>query len=298
MIKIVTDSLCDLPDELLAQHEIVMVPVYVIFSDGALRDRLDITNAELHERLDPEDLPTTSQPSVADFQRVYQRILEDDPKATILSIHIGVSFSGTLESAKAAAASLPEADIHLFDTRSLTLGQGLLVLKAAEMAKKGASLEAILKTLEDMRDNSSFLFAAETLIYLQAGGRIGRVARFLGTLLDMKPIIGLKDGAFEPIDRQRSFARAIRAIEEKTLAALEDRQGIELGVVHANNPVVAQQLADRLKSDLNPDRMIVFDVCPALVINAGPGTIGVIWYAPPLEKAKTPAEDKEKSVST
>ncbi len=173
MIKIATDSVANLPADVVQTFGIAVIPTYVSFGGETLRDGVDITPAQFYQRLAASaQLPVTTQPSVDDFEQFYRRLLEENPGATILSLHLSRLFSGIIASAEQAAARLPQADIRIFDTRSVSLGQGLMAREAAAMAEAGASIETILQRLEAMRDGMQFYAAMDTLDYLAKGGRI------------------------------------------------------------------------------------------------------------------------------
>ncbi len=281
MIKIVTDSIANLPPEVARDLEIAVIPAYVTFDNETLREDIDITSTEFFKRLAASPtLPVTSQPSVQDFETLYRKILTDHPGVTIISLHISAQLSGTLASARQAAARVADADIRLFDTRSVTLGQALMVRQAAEMARRGENVEAILARLGDMRDRLRFYATLDTLDYLAKGGRIGRAARLLGTVLDMKPIIFIREGAVDAYGRQRSRARAIGMLRSLVLQDAAGVRGLHLAVMHGACEAEARQVADELVAALHPEVFLFGEVGPTLGTYVGPGTIGVTWYFP------------------
>lgn len=278
MVKIVTDSMCSLPKDRVKEYDITIVPAYVTFDTEALRDGIDLTVDEFYERLvKAKELPTTSQPSVGDFKEVYEEVLKKDAK-TILSIHMTGALSGTVESARQAAAKLPDADIRVYDTRSISLGQGLMIIEAARLLRDKTPVDDVIKQLDQMRDDIKYYFALDTLDYLAKGGRIGRAARLMGTVLNMKPVIRFEHGVLEPHDRYRSKERAVEAIRQ---LVVDDRQpGMKMSVIHSNNEKEAREFAKELSDLLEPDIMMVGDVGPAIGSHIGPGSLGVIWYGP------------------
>lgn len=281
MIRIVTDTMSDIPQEVVNKYNIALIPAYVNFPDESFRDRFDLTSSEFYKRLVAADvLPTTGQPSVRDFEVLYRRLLAETPEATILSVHLSAALSGTIESGRQAANMLPEADIQIFDTRSLSLGEGLMVREAAHMAHEDAPLEAILKRLTDMRDNIQIYYTLDTLDYLVKGGRIGRAARLMGTLLDMKPILTLDKGAIEAHSRTRTRERAIGTLRDLALDAGRGKRGIHIGVMHSTCEEDARRLADELRAELEPDVLLITEIGPSIGTHVGPGTLGACWYIP------------------
>jgi DegV family protein with EDD domain len=285
MIKIVTDSIAHLPQDIVDEYGITVIPAYVIFGAEALRDGIDLTASEFYRRLaSSPELPSTAQPSVADFTALYRRLLADDPSATILSVHISGLLSGVIESGRQAATALSGADIRLFDTRSAGLGHGLMVREAAVMASQGRDIDAVLKRLDDMREGMQLYFTLDTLAYLAKGGRIGRAARLLGTLLDAKPILTLNGGVVDVHGRRQGRVQAIRAIRDMVAESARDygRRGLLVGVMHADCEADARQLADEIEQAVQPEVLLVSDLAPSLGVYIGPGAVGVAWYVPRL----------------
>ncbi len=280
MIKIVTDSLADLPQDIIDKFTITLISSYVIFGAETLRDRVDLQPAEFFKRLvDAKDLPTTSQASVHDFESVYRRLLEHDSNTEIISIHCTSALSGSIESGRQAARLFPGAQIHVFDTRLISMGEGLMAIEAAKMAERGAALDAILIRLAAMRDEMKSYFTLNTLDYLAKGGRIGRAARLLGTLLDTKPLLKLENGVILPDDRHHSRERAIAALIDKISAAGHNQRGIRLAIAHAVCEAEAHALAATLKDKLNPDELLIGEVGPAIGTYTGPGALGAFLWA-------------------
>ncbi len=279
MITVLTDTVANIDFSEARKNGIEILPVYVTFGAETYRDEFDLTSTEFFERLIRSDaLPTTTQPSVHDFEQTYTRIAERDPDGTILSIHMTGALSGTVESARGAAARLPDLDIRIFDTRGITLAQGLMVMEAARMAVGGASIDTILAKLDHMRENMQLFMAMDTLDYLAKGGRIGRAARLLGTLLDMKPILRIVEGAVDPYDRQRSRAAALKTLQDLVLDDARGAENLHLGVVHSMAENEARMFAAELRAKLHIKYEMFAQIGPALGTYSGPGAIGIAWY--------------------
>jgi DegV family protein with EDD domain len=156
-----------------------------------------------------------------------------------------------------------------------------MINEAARMAKDSKPMEDILKRLEDMRTGTQVYTALDTLDYLAKSGRIGRAARLMGTVLDIKPILTLKNGAIDAFDRQRSRPRALATLRELAVKASKGRKGTQIGIMHAASQDDARKMADELRAELNPEVLIISDIGPSVGVYVGPGAIGVAWYAPP-----------------
>ncbi len=283
MIRIVTDSDSNLPSDICDDLGIIMVPILIIFGEETYREYVDITIDESYDRMRSGVLPTTSQPSVGDFSEVYDRILRDDPAATILSIHVSGPMSGTCESARLAAKMLPDADIRIFDTRLASLGEGMMAREAAIMARQGADIDSILARLAVMRDNAGAFFFVKTLDYLVRGGRIGRASGLVGSMLGIKPVLTVTEGVVAPHSKFRTWRRALVGMEELVEEGV--RQGpkgkVHLAVMHCQNENDADFIADRLRKSLDPDVFLVNAIGPGLGAHLGEGTLGVCWTVIP-----------------
>ena len=289
MIRIVTDTDSNIPQELMDEHDIAVAPIYIHFGEEAVREHYEITPTQFYQRMAAmTELPKTSQPPVGEFVSIYERLLAEDPAATIISLHISGKVSGTVESARQAATMFPQADIRVMDTHTVSLGQTLMALEAARMAKERYSAEAIMAKMEIMRDRMQVLFALNTLDYLAKGGRIGKASHLMGTVLDIKPLLTVTDeGVIDANGQFRTWKRALLGLKERVLADVPpaaDRQASEmlyLGVVHAVNPVEAVPLFDELTAALAPDVRVIAEVGPGLGVHVGPATIGVCWVRCP-----------------
>lgn len=280
MIHVVTDTVAGLPPEVTRAYPIRVVSQVVIFGEQSLRDMEDISPSEFYARLATSaEMPHSSAPSIGDFTQVYSDILQDDPEATILSIHPSSDVSGTVRSAEMAIASMA-ADIRLFDTRSASLGMGLMALQAARMARDGRPADDIMACLAEMRDGMHVYFLVRTLDYLAKGGRIGRASHLLGTLLDVKPLLALRGGVVEDAGRYRTHRRAVEALTQIVIQDARGQPGLQLAVVHAADVPEAQALADGLCAELQPEVFLVGEICPAIGVHVGPGALGVCYYAP------------------
>jgi DegV family protein with EDD domain len=278
-IAIVTDSTSYIPKELTKGHEIHIVPSLVIWSGEELRDGFDIQPGDFYKRLAAsKESPTTSQPSPAAFKETYEKLVANGFK-DILSIHVSSKLSGTIASAEQAKALVPDANIEILDGRSASMGTGWAILEAAKAIKEGKSLKEVVKVAENARDNTGVLILVDTLEFLHRGGRIGGASRFLGTALNLKPILEVIDGKLEPVERVRTKSKAMDRIVEVLEERIAGRTPVRVAVINANALEDAQALVDAVKKRLNPVEIVVTDVSPAVGTHLGPGTLGLAYMA-------------------
>ena len=270
-IRIVTDSTCDLPQSVAEEFGITVVPVYVQFGNKTYRDRIDISESEFYERLLHFPVhPTTSQPSPQDFVDVYKNISKEADG--IISIHIASKLSGTVNSAlrgKDIVAS--ECPIEVIDTQSLSMGVGLMAVKAAQMAAAGKDFQQIVDEIKQLPARSHFWAVFDTLKYLAMGGRIGKGKALLGNVLNIKPLLMLKEGEFHPAAKARSREKAIDILygfAEKA-GAIEN-----ISVIYSTTLNEAEALAERLEA-LCGKKAIVARLGPALGVHAGPDALAI-----------------------
>jgi DegV family protein with EDD domain len=282
VIRLVTDTGSTFPPGVVEEFRISIVSGYLVFGEEVLSSYSGITPEDFYQRLaKSKELPLSRDPGVKDFKDVYADVLAESPGATILSIHVSESLATTVTAARQAAAMFPTARIVLFDTESVSFGQGLMVWEAARMIRDGATIEAILHRLRDMRQRLEIYFLVETLDYLARGGRIGPVSRLAGGLLDMKPILTVKHGLVQSHARYRSLERAQVELQQLAVSGCAGRKGVRMGVMHAMSLANAQELAGDLKRKVSPDVLAVAEIGPAVGRHTGPGTLAVCWYYPP-----------------
>ncbi len=277
MIKIITDSTCALPPDFLTERNIPLVHLKVNFGDTESYDELTgITNEEFYRRIttDKTAFPSTSQPAAGEFKTVYETIAA--PGDELLVITLSGKLSGTFNSAQTAAKLVSDIPVTIFDSQSLALGLGLMVATASDMALAGKSMDEILARLEHMRLNMRIFFVVDTLEYLRRGGRIGAASAFLGSILNIKPILSVTDGVLQPFDRVRSKRKALaRIIKELRASVPNPEQPVQLGVMHAAAPDEMDALeAQVLAAFPNIVRTISGEISPVLGSHGGPGLLG------------------------
>jgi len=271
-VKIVTDSSCDLPAEIVQELEITVVPLYVRFGEEVYREQVDISLDEFYQRLEHGPIhPVTIQPSPQDFVTAYQKVA---PEADgIVSIHISSKLSGTCNSAL-QGKKLLEKDfpIEVVDSQIITVGLGLICIAAAKMAKAGESLDSVVEEVKQMIPNIRLLALLDTLKYLQKGGRIGKAKALLGSILNVKPMITLKEGEVVPAGQTRSRSKGI----ERLFSFVESASNIEdLAIAYNTTPDEAQVLAERLGSLFTKEAVRVVRLGTTLGVHMGPGGLAI-----------------------
>lgn len=274
-IALVTDSTAYLPPEVVAQYGITVVPLYVNFGDDSYRDDIDITPNEFYARLPIVNvMPSTSQPSRGDFAAVYRR-LADAGATAILSVHISSLLSGTVSSALMACDDVTDVPIHVVDSLSTSMGLGFLVLEAARQAAAGRPAADIARALETVRDRIRILFVVDTLEFLHRGGRIGGAAALLGSMLNLKPLLTLRDGRIDAVERVRTKRRALNRMLEAMVTEF-GRTPVRAAVIQAAARDEAQDFLAQVRAQMDCRETMLTELSPVIGTHTGPGTIGLV----------------------
>ena len=273
-VAIVTDSTSDLPSGLARTRSITVVPLTLHFEGQSLLDGVDITPADFYRRLPAATThPTTSQPSAGRFVETYNELLKDNE--AIVSIHISEKLSGTYASARQAADMTDPKRVHVIDSELASMSLGLLTLAASELAAQGADAKSIESKVLAMRDQVQTYFSVATLEFLRRGGRIGRASALLGSVLQVKPVLCIRDGLVTPLERVRTFDRALNRVID-LVRAVDRGQGVCAVVGHAD----AEGAAERVARELEPitETLMIQPLGPVVGAHAGPGVVGVGCY--------------------
>ncbi len=272
MIKIVTDSSCDLSKDIIEELGITVVPLFARFGEEIFRDRVDISEEEFYEKLTQGKVfPVTIQPNPKDFVDAYEKLAKEAD--AIVSIHISSKLSGTLNSAfQAKDIVAGKTNIELVDSLTTTTGLGLVVTRAAKVAKEGGDLQQVLTAARESINNNNSLCLLDTLKYLEKGGRIGKAKALMGSLLNVKPIISIKDGVVVPFAQARSRAKGLDAIYE-FVSKFKEIDG--LAVAYSTTAEDAEMLAQRLQPLFKKGKIRVFRMGIVLGIHTGPGSMVV-----------------------
>jgi len=279
MIKIVTDSTAYLPASTIQEHDIRVVPLCVHFGEQAFKEGVELSNEEFYARLkEAPELPTTSQPSPGEFREVFQELVDDGHE--IVTLTISSKLSGTWNSAMTAKEDLPEAKITIIDSLSTSVGLQMMVETAVEAARAGASRQEIVAQIEAIKEKLQIFFVVDTLEYLAKGGRIGNAKAFLGTILKVKPILILQDGAIEPLEQVRSKRKAQSRMLDLVVEHVGSNGGqAKTAITNALVPDEALALSKELQDRLGCATPIFGDLGPVIGTHTGPGVIGVAAYA-------------------
>jgi DegV family protein with EDD domain len=277
MIHVVTDTTSGLPADLARQYDIPVIPQVVIFGDESYLEGVEIDYTTFLSRLrTAKTLPKTAAPPPGLFADVFRQRVQ--PGDTVLCIHPSAELSGTVRSALTAAASFPQMDIRVVDTRTVASPLAALALLAAQWAGQGRSADVIMAGLDELIPRAHVYFLVDTLEYLQKGGRIGGAAALIGSVLQVKPILELRAGRVEPLERERTQRKALARLKELVLASAARGPEAHLGVLHAGAPEAARALADDLGQQLGVPDVRIMELTPAIVTHAGPGVLGVGFF--------------------
>ena len=275
-VAVVTDSTADL-GELAASHNIVVVPLSVSFGNQVYRDGVDLSREDFYHKLETsQQPPTTAQPSPSAFVAVYTQLLGAGASG-IVSLHLSSKLSGTYNSALSAAQEVDGERIRVIDSGTATLALGLLALQAAEDARTGLDLEAIVDRAQASAKKVELFATIPTLTYLARGGRIGQLQSVLGNVLKIVPIITLRDGEVAEYSKVRTFARAVDQMVEVVTTRIHARGTARVAILHSVAPDLADSVARRIEQAVAPALLIQSCVGPTVGTHAGPGAVGVAF---------------------
>jgi DegV family protein with EDD domain len=277
-VGIVTDSTTYMPKDLMGDYPIEIAPVVVIWEGEELLDGIDIQPTEFYQRLAKATvMPTTSQASPAMVKEACEKLLSKG--YDVLGMFLTQKLSGTFSSAIQAKEMLPGASIELVDTRLTSMGSGWPILEAARAAVAGASLAECKAIAEKARDHAGLLFTVDTLEFLHRSGRIGGAKRFIGTALNVKPILEFQDGVILGLEQVRTRKKSLKRMVELLQERVGERSPVYMGVMHANVLESAQELLEMAKESMELAQTTISDLSPALGAIGGPGTIGLCYMA-------------------
>jgi DegV family protein with EDD domain len=273
VVRIVTDSTADLTQEQQQAAGITVVPLNVHFGDQVFRDHVDLSTDEFFRRLKASpQLPRTSQPSVGVFEEAFRKLRESGDE--IVSVHLSSKVSGTYNSALMAAQSVDKDRIEVVDSLSTSMALGFMALEGAKLAGAGKDRQAIADRLQALVPKARVICVVDTLTYLERGGRIGKARALLGSLLNVKPILQLKDGEVVPLGRARGRPQALSRLVE-----LLGRDGhvSQLAIMHGAAPADAEQLRERVASSYPGLDILLTEIGAVLGTHTGPGVIGFTY---------------------
>ena len=272
VVKIVTDSTCDFTPLMAQELGLTIVPLQVVFGEVSYREGIDITAEEFYEMLvKSRQLPTTSAPSVGDFQETYERLLEETD--SILSIHLSGKLSATVRIAQAAADAINKPGrIAVLDSQSISVGVGFAIIEAERAIRAGAGLQEAKAAAESVPPRLYIQFMVDTLEYMRRGGRIGRARAYLGTMLRIKPILSVREGEVFPVERVRTRVQGV----ERIIQSAVRHQNVRMAAVaHSTTPDEAELIRGRLAMAFPHAEVFTIRFGPVIGTHGGPGTIGV-----------------------
>lgn len=272
-IAIFTDSGCDLPDALLTEHGIYMLPLRIIYKDREYRDRVEIHADDVYENLGKE-VPSTSLPSGEDTHQMFQA-MKAAGYTHAIGVMISSGLSGTANSVKLMAEEHPELSVAVFDSRTLSMAEGILAVEAAKLAAKGRPFKDILETLTTLMADVDTYYYVDTLEYLMKGGRIGKVSGTIGQMLNLKPIISVnEEGVYYTIEKARgtkqAYAKLLSLLKENL-----DKTPCNVWVMHGGAKEEALAMVERIKDFKNILTLTASQISPALGVHTGPGLLGI-----------------------
>jgi DegV family protein with EDD domain len=284
-VAIVTDSTAYLPSHVMMGYPITVLPQILIWGDEIFQDGVDIQPDEFYRKLETAKImPTTSQVAVVTMKNTFESLVEAG--YDVLGIFISAKLSGTMESATLARNMLPKAasKIAILDSNSTSMAMGFHILSAARAAQAGATLLECQKLAEEAQKHTGVYFVVDTLEFLRRGGRIGGAQAMLGSALNLKPLLELRDGRIEPVEKVRTKAKAIDRMIDHIVEQVANRPPVRLATLHANAEAEAESAlaaaAARLSAaGLYPVEQILACVSPAIGSHSGPGTVGLAYMA-------------------
>lgn len=280
MIGIITDSTCDIPENLVDQYGIIIVPQSVIWGEQQYADRIDLSSGEFYRRLeeDPQQ-PHSSMPRIQDFTAAIDTAIKRGADSLII-LTISSAMSGTFQLAKSIAKELT-MPVEVIDSKGPTMTLGWQVLAAARAREAGADMKIIVDCVTNVREKLVQLVGMQTLKYLKTGGRIGNAAKWAGTLLQVRPVVSInhRTGLVEPVGLPRTHQALVNLLYRKFFDLVGAGNKLRIAVLHGNALEEAQALADRIRAEYNPLELIINMTGPVLGINTGPGALALCGYA-------------------
>jgi DegV family protein with EDD domain len=277
---IVTDSTCDIPRRMIDELDIIVVPLHVIWSDDTYRDRVDLDPKEFYRRLreDP-DYPTTAHPTPEGFLETYQEAIQNGADEIVV-ITLSSELSGAFEAAS-QASTLTDTPVHVLDSKETTMGLGWQVLSAARAREAGADAEGMMRAADETRQRVGVYVSLDTLEYLHKGGRIGGATRFIGSLLDLKPLVYVDHdtGKVEAAGRVRTRKRGLNTLYDHFFGAIGVGGPLHIAVLHGDAPRDAERVADRIEQEHAPAELLIDITGPVLGVHTGPRAIALCGYA-------------------
>jgi len=279
-VAVVTDSTAYIPKDVREKYPITVVPQVVTWGEEVFEDDVTITPEQFYTRLrGAKILPKTSQVSVVNMHKAFEDLIGQGYE--VLGMFVSAKLSGTFQSATLAQEELTSGKekVHLIDTETTAMAMGFQVLTVARAAQDGASVADCKALAEKARSHTGVYLTVETLEFLHRNGRIGGAQRFLGTALNLKPILVIEGGRVEPVERVRTRTKALDRVVEIVAEKCAGKSPVRIATLHADSPQDAKYLLEKITPLVNPVETVLAAVSPAVGANAGPGTVGLAYMA-------------------
>jgi DegV family protein with EDD domain len=279
-IAFVTDSTAYLPGEFVKENNITVIPLNLHWDEDVYKDNVDITPKEFYEKLEKSDsMPSTSQPSAGEFLEAYKSASKGAD--AIVSLVISSGISGTYNSAMLAKEEMKDVPVFVIDSKVTAAGLVFMLEAMLEKAKKGAKAEEMPAVAKAVFDTMGVYFVVDTLKYLHKGGRIGGASAFLGSALDLNPVLYLdQEGKIEALEKVRTKKKAVKRLLEITMEKAGGKKA-HVGILHANVPEEAETFKKELLANVDCDEIGIYPISPVIGTHAGPGTLGVVVHTTP-----------------
>ena len=277
---LITDSTCDIPKNLTGQYDIIVVPLHVIWGEETHRDRVEIQPREFYQRLTEDPLyPTTAHPTPDGFLNTFEEAAETGADEIVV-ITLSSELSGAFEAARQASRMI-ETPVHVFDSKGTTMSLGWQVLAAARARQRGGRSRSMIEAAGSVRQRVQLHVCLDTLEYLHKGGRIGGAAKFIGSLLNLKPLVYVdhETGRVEAGARVRTRKRGLATLYRHFFEALNTENEMHIAVMHGDAPEDAARIADRIEREFSPAELLIGMTGPVLGVHTGPRAIALCGYA-------------------
>ena len=279
-VAIVTDSTAYIPQSFLDKYPIRVAPCIVIWGEDEYRDGVDILSDEFYDRLSTAKvMPTTTQPTPGACKEIYEEL--HSKGYDIISISVSSKLSGTKNSMEIAKQMLPNVNIEIVDSLSVSMGTGWLVKVVGDAVLAGASLQEVARLATEMREKSEIILTVDTLEFLHRGGRIGGASFFIGTALKFKPIMEFRDGQIEPLEKVRTRKKALARIVEIAKEKTRSDSSYYLAVAHARTQSEADYMVEQISAEIDVRESLTTGLSPGVGTHTGPGTLGICIFPVP-----------------
>lgn len=277
-IALITDTTSNLSEEKIEQYNVKVLPFRIIYKDREYKDQIDISPEEVYDNLE-EEVPTSSMPSMEDMENLYN-LLEEQGYTHAIAVVLSTGLSGIYNGLKIVSENHPNIITHIFDSKSIAIGEGIIVKECAKLIEKGKSFEDIVSEIPSIRERINLFFVVGTLEYLKKGGRIGKVAGTIGELLNIKPIVSIdiKDGKYYTYDKVRGRKQSLNRIVEICKGILDEKKCC-LYVMHGDSLEDSKKVFNGISNHPNvTEAEFIGCISPVAGVHSGPGLVGVVLF--------------------